>query len=370
MDVLMTVSNDVVHDVRVLKEAHTLQEAGHHVSIIGWDRSGTQEPRENRDGLAIYRVPTEGGMRLLPKDLFRLPVWWRRAQRIARSIPFDVVHCHDLDSLPIGVRLKKATGRPLVYDAHEIFGYMIETDVPKFVVDYTFRMERRLAPQADRIITVTAGVKDYIDRASGKESVLVRNCHDVVVDEYQPPPGPPFTVLYVGVLHIQRFILEAIEVIGEIPDVRLVIAGAKQLTARVRAMCAKHANTVFLGMVPSERVLPMTLESHAVLIMSDPRFRINKVGLSNKMFDAMATGRPVIVTQGLPMGEIVTREECGIAVPYTKEGFRSAVERLRDDPSLAARLGRNGLAAAKREYNWATEARKLVALYEGLERAG
>jgi glycosyltransferase involved in cell wall biosynthesis len=70
------------------------------------------------------------------------------------------------------------------------------------------------------------------------------------------------------------------------------------------------------------------------------------------------------------MGEIVTREECGIAVPYTKEGFRSAVERLRDDPSLAARLGRNGLAAAKREYNWATEARKLVALYEGLERAG
>ena len=113
-------------------------------------------------------------------------------------------------------------------------------------------------------------------------------------------------------------------------------------------MCAQHPNTVFLGMVPSERVLPMTLESHAVLIMSDPQFRINKIGLSNKMFDAMATGRPVIVTQGLPMGEIVTREECGIAVPYTKEGFRSAVERLRDDPSLAARLGRNGLAAAKR----------------------
>jgi glycosyltransferase involved in cell wall biosynthesis len=366
MDVLMTVSNDVVHDPRVLKEAHALQEAGHRVSIIGWDRSGTAERREERDGLMIYRVRTDGGMRLLPKDMFRLPFWWRRAQRIARSIPFDVVHCHDLDTLPIGVRLKKATGRPLIYDAHEVFAYMIETDVPKLVVDYTFRLERRLAPQADRIITVTDGVKEYIDRVSGKESVLVRNCHDLVVDSYRPPPGPPFTLIYVGVLHIQRFILEAIEVIGGMPDVRLVVAGAKQLTPTVRAMCAEHPNTVFLGMIPSERVLPMTLDSHAVLIMSDPKLRISKIGLSNKMFDAMVTGRPVIVTEGVPMGEIVTHEDCGIAVPYTKEGFRSAVERLRDDPSLAERLGRNGLAAAKREYNWGAEKKKLLAVYESL----
>jgi len=366
MDVLMTVSNDVVHDPRVLKEAHALREAGHRVSIIGWDRSGTAAPREERDGLLIYRVRTDGGMRLLAKDMFRLPLWWRRAQAIARSIPFDVVHCHDLDTLPIGVRLKKATGRPLIYDAHEVYGYMIETDVPKFIVDYTFRFERRLAPQADRIITVTDGVKEYIDRASGKEAVLVRNCHDLVLDEYRPPPDPPFTVIYIGVLHTQRFILEAIDAMGGMPNVRLVIAGAGKFEPAVRAMCAQHPNTEFLGLVPSERVLPMTLASHAVLIMSDPELRISKIGLSNKMFDAMVTGRPVIVTEGVPMGEIVTKEKCGIAVPYTKAGFRSAVERLRDDPALAERLGRNGLAAAKREYNWGAEKKRLLAVYDSL----
>src|SRR5712692_906628 len=268
MEVLMIVSNDVVHDPRVLKEAHALRGAGHRLSIIGWDRSGTAPSRETRDGLSIYRVRTDGAMRVLAKDMFRLPVWWRRAERIARSIPFDVVHCHDLDTLPVGVRLKRATGRPLVYDAHEVFGYMIETDVPKVVVDYAFRLERRLSPHADRIITVKDGVKKYIDSASGHESVLVRNCQDVVVEEYQPPPPPPLTIIYVGVLHIQRFILEAIEVIGSMPDVRLVIAGVKQLTPTVRAMCAGHPNTVFLGMIPNERVLPMTLDSHAVLIMS------------------------------------------------------------------------------------------------------
>ncbi len=368
LNILMIVSNGVVHDTRVLKEAHALQSVGHRVTILGWDRAGTAPRSEVWQGLTIHRVRTEGLMRAVRKDLFRIPFWWRRAYRLARKLPFDVVHCHDLDTLEIGVRLKRAAGKPLVYDAHEVFGYMVEADLPRPVVNYIFRLERRLAPQADRIITVTPGVKSYIDSVSGKEAVLVKNCQDLVIDGYRPPPGSPFTVIYVGTLHVQRFILEAIEVIGGMSGVRLVIAGSKQLTPTVRSMCAQHPNTIFLGIVPSERVLPMTLDSHAVVIMSDPRYRINQIGLSNKMFDAMVTGRPVIVTEGLPMGEIVTREQCGLAVPYEKGSFRAAVERLRDDSQLAERLGRNGLAAAKREYNWAAERKKLIAVYEDLER--
>ncbi|HTD81152.1 MAG TPA: glycosyltransferase, partial [Thermoplasmata archaeon] len=137
MRILMFVSNDVVHDPRVLKEARALIAAGHDVTAIGWDRAGSLPGTEERAGLEIHRVRTSGSMRLLWKDLFRNPVWWRRAVHIARGLPFDAIHCHDLDTLPIGDRLKELTGRPLVYDAHEVFGYMIEADVPKVVVDYT-----------------------------------------------------------------------------------------------------------------------------------------------------------------------------------------------------------------------------------------
>jgi glycosyltransferase involved in cell wall biosynthesis len=152
------------------------------------------------------------------------------------------------------------------------------------------------------------------------------------------------------------------------PDVRLVLGGSKKLTPIVRERCARHLNTPFLGVVPNERVLPMTLEAHAVHAMLDPGHRISSVGISNKMYEAMVTGRPSIVTEGLLMADIVEREKCGLTVPYTMDGFRGAVETLRDDPDLAERLGRNGLAAAKREYNWGAEQRKLVAVYEGLGR--
>jgi len=366
----MVVSNDVVHDPRILKEASALRSAGHEVTYVGWDRSGNLPPERTFDGFAIHYVRTRGLIRLLPWDLLRNPLWWRRGVQLAETIPFDVVHCHDLDTLPIGVRLKRKTGRPLVYDAHEVFGFMIEADVPRFVVDYAFRMERRLAPHSDRVIAVNEAVKEYVDRVSGKRAVVVRNCHDLVLTEYQPPPDSPFTVVYLGTLHRSRFLLPAIEVVGQMPEVRLVIGGSKALTAQVQASCARYPNTRFIGTVPVERVLAMTLEAHAVLTMFDPAYRINQVGMPNKIFEAMAAGRPSIVTQGLPMGDFVEREGCGLAVPYTKEGLRGAIERLRSDPVLAERLGRNGLAAAKREYNWAAEARKLVALYDGLERVG
>lgn len=365
----MTVSNDVVHDPRVVKEARVLRAAGHEVSFIGWDRSGHLPDAETFDGFSIRRVRTTGLMRLMMKDLFRNPLWWRRAVRIAKGLSFDVVHCHDLDTLPIGVRIKQEMGKPLVYDAHEVFGYMIEGDVPRFVTEYTFRMERRLAPEADRVIAVNEAVKEYVDRASGKDAIVVRNSHELGSAEYHPPPGPPFTVIYLGTLHKSRFVLQAIEVVGGMPDVRLVIGGSKQLTSQVESLCARYPNTKFVGMVPNERVLPMTLDAHAVLSLFDPAARINQVGLPNKIFEAMAAGRPVIVAQGLLMSRIVEQEQCGLAVPYSKEGLQEAIARLRNDPALAERLGRNGLAAAQREYNWAAEARKLVDLYAGLGRA-
>src|SRR3989442_6564021 len=154
----MIVSNDVIHDPRVLKEAGALRNAGHDLSIIGWDRTSSLPPEEERDGVRIRRVRTTGVMRLLVKDLFRNPVWWRRAYELARSMPLDVVHCHDLDTLPIGTRLKHATGRPLVYDCHEVFHRMIEREVPRFVTNYVAGVGKRLTPGGGPLVPGGGGV--------------------------------------------------------------------------------------------------------------------------------------------------------------------------------------------------------------------
>jgi len=366
----MIVSNDVIHDPRVLKEARALENAGHQVSIIGWDRTGRAPSFEEWNGLEIRRVQTRGLMRILWKDLIRIPVWWSKAYSLARRSGFDAVHCHDVDTLPIGVRLKRVLRRPLIYDCHEVFHRMIQDDVPRFVSRYVHRLEQRLAPQADRIIVVSHVVQEYIKNLCGRDSTVIANYPDFTAETYRPPPGPPFTVLYIGTLHPNRFVLPAIDVIAEMPDVQLVIAGSKQLTPIVKARCEQHPNTHFIGLVPNNHVMSLILNSHVVLAMFDPSVWINYMGLPNKLFEAMAAGRPSIVADEGLMAEIVNGESCGVAVPYSAEGFRQAVERLSADPSLAERMGRNGLAAASREYNWPKEERKLTDLYANLDRSG
>ncbi len=366
MRVLMLVSNDVVHDARVLKEARALVGAGHQVTFIGWDRGGKSSRMENVGGITIHRIRTEGFMRALGKDLFRIPLWWRKAERLARSLAVDVVHCHDLDTLSIGVRMKKRRDVTVVYDCHEVFYRMIAEDVPKFVSDYARRLERRLVPHADRIVTVSEVVQSYIREISGRDSIVVNNYPDFAVEGYQPPPDSPFTVLYLGTLHASRFVIPAIEIVAKMTGVQLAIAGSKKLAPVVAAMCATHPNTKFLGTIPNQEIASLIIGSHAVLSMFDPRLWINQMGMPNKVFEAMAAGRPSIVTEGIMMAELVTREDCGLAVPYTQAGFRDAITRLRDDPALAERLGRNGLRAAHREYNWRSEASKLIKMYEDL----
>ena len=71
LKVLMVLSNPLMVDPRVYKEAKTLAEAGYEVTVIVWDRIGEYEEESVVDGIKVIRVHNRGLMRILPNDLFR-----------------------------------------------------------------------------------------------------------------------------------------------------------------------------------------------------------------------------------------------------------------------------------------------------------
>jgi hypothetical protein len=101
MKSLMIVSNDVSRDARVQREGRSLVRAGHEVEVIGWDRRGTESKSDNIGGVKVTRMKNTRLMRVAPGDLFRNPLWWRMAYKEGLNHEFDIVHCHDLDTLPI-----------------------------------------------------------------------------------------------------------------------------------------------------------------------------------------------------------------------------------------------------------------------------
>ena len=56
-----------------------------------------------------------------------------------------------------------------------------------------------------------------------------------------------------------------------------------------------------------------------------------------------------------------------MVVECSEEALRQAIIKLRDDPQLRERLGRNALKAAINKYNWEREEENLLELYRDIE---
>ena len=365
----MILSNPFMVDPRVHKEAKALTDEGHNVTVIVWDRRTEYKPEDVIDGIKLIRIHNTPMMKAVTRDVIRSPQWWRKAYQKGLEIyrtgfKFDVVHCHDLDTLKPGVQLKKKIGCKLVFDAHEIFGYMIQKNNP-LASKVAFHMEKKLIKHVDHIITVDDPFKEYYEKLSGKTVTRVMNCKSLVFDKYEPTKNKTFTVIYIGIMIKRRFFPDIIDLVGESKDVKLILAGKKEgLYDEMKEYAKKYKNVEFLGTIPSKDILRRTREADATFILVDGSNKQAKIVVFNKQFEAMVCGRPIIITKDTYAGEMTEKLKCGLAVEYSKEAVKEAIIKLKANPDLCERLGQNAFNAAKKQYNWDIEKKNLLKVYE------
>jgi len=368
MKVLMILSNPFVRDPRVYNEAKSLTLANHKVTVLAWDRSGKYPLEETRDGTRIIRFRNTRLLNLMSYHIFRVHLWWRsgykKAIRLFEDERFEIIHCHDLDTLPIGVLLKKKFKIPLIYDAHEIWGYKEKEHFPGW--RYYMFLEKYLMKHVDQIITVNDALKDYFKSITDKPVTIVMNCKEFDHAQYSPPQYEDFTSIYIGGLTENRFVSGMIDAAEKKSDIRLIIAGDGEpdFVAKIADRCQRIPNVEFIGIVPFHAVLSETKRAHVVICMFNPENLNNRVGLPNKVFEAMVCGRPIIVTQGIFYERFVSREHpFGIPIPYDSEALCEALSDLKSDSKRCEALGRNALKMAEK-YNWNIEKEKLMRIYE------
>src|SRR5579885_3128214 len=113
--VLMLLTNAYDPDARVRQEALALLGMGWRVRLLAWDRDLKSAASELMEGVEVERIflrssHGRGNTQLFFYALLYLKMLWR-----AWRIRFDVVHCHDLDTLPIGFIAAKLKRKPIVY---------------------------------------------------------------------------------------------------------------------------------------------------------------------------------------------------------------------------------------------------------------
>lgn len=402
LHVLMTTSDHLMIDRRILQEAKSLIKNGHTVTLL----AGFECPKRESytlDGIRVERFVydwNDSRFSLLAKryslrpgsrtyaiawQFFRL--WANRVSEINcfdqfvldRMLDYqpDILHVHDFPMLASGVEFSRRRKVPLIYDAHEL--YYAQVQLPAIVQRRYRRREASLITHADAAITVNPYISRLMaDRYKVKEPHVIVNAAPLRPIESTKPLRERFGLdsevriaLYQGWISDNRGIERIVEAAEQfIPGVVLVIVGYGAYEDTLKKLAVKKglSNRVFFyGGVPSDELHPLTCDADLGIVPYHGVDENNYYCSPNKLFEFAVAGLP-FVSNDLPyLRDVATRYGSGYLTDLNSpSAIATAINGIFSDDKTLARL-KGGALIAREEMNWDVEERKLLAIYRELQ---
>ena len=362
-----------VFDIRVFhKQAKTLAGAGYEVILIA--QSGRDEVV---DGIRIMALPK-------PRNrLCRMLLTTSTVFTFALKERANVYHFHDPELLPVGLLLKAVTKRKVIYDVHEDYpkAILAKAWIPHYLRRVASTLFTRVVRVGfrflDAVIAAGDDIRGNLPRSS--KLVVIGNFPSLEmvghagVRHRLERDREHAVLIYVGGISESRGVKEMVEAVNYLEGrARLILVGTfsdSRLDKEIRAKAGNNLEVT--GQVPYESI-PYYLEQANIGIVCywpDPN-NIAASWRNNKLFEYMAAGLPIIVSNFPLWKDITEGNNCGLTVnPLDPREIAMAVEYLIEHPDEAKKMGENGKKAILEKYNWENESKKLLTLYDGLLEA-
>ena len=122
----------------------------------------------------------------------------------------------------------------------------------------------------------------------------------------------------------------------------------------------------FLGTVDTDEALRVTWASDLIVTMLDPTNPNYRVSTPVKVLDAMACGRPMVISEGLDISSKVTETGCGFVIPYDREAFKATIAKALTSDDLLREMGRKGKEYFDKQWSWERSEIELLKAYQAL----
>lgn len=292
----------------------------------------------------------------------------------------NVVHCHDLPTLPaaLELRAKLAPTAKVVYDSHELYPFQWTDGA---LQEYWTSLEQEYINEADLVITVNDSIAEEMQRLYGiKKPEVIYNSYGIASSEkvlseeeflaYFGAPPEGFRVLFVGGFLPGRNLDRLVEAFGMLDgSTRLFMLGEGEAQKRIERICRKkRISNVHVGQwVPQHELLQYVSKADMGIIPYTGDLSLNNLFCTpNKLFEFIECGIPICASDLPELRKIV--RGWGIGDVYAMTTPAEMAQAVSDCVSRCKQgeFGEARLRAAREEFGWPKQEQKLLRLYSEL----
>ncbi len=370
--------------IRSYAMAQSLIRNGHQVTMVcgsfGAGQTGLTQPfnkgmrRGMVDGIDIieFELPYSNALSFLKRILIFLSFAFKSI-KVALTEQYDVVFATTTPltaGIP-GIFAKWFRRKPFVFEVRDLW-----PELPKamgviknpIVLWMMSVLEWTSYHSADRLVGLSPGIVDGIIKrgiAPEKVASIPNGCDlDIFASEHQAwrPEGVQPTdlmAIFTGTHGLANGLNAVLDAAAELKkrqrtDIKLVLVGdgMQKKALLERATELKLDNVIFHDPVNKAKLagLMASADIGLQILANVPAFYY---GTSpNKFFDYISAGLPVLNNYPGWLAELITKEQCGFAVPpENAQAFADALEQAANQRERLIEMGRNGQQVAREQFN-------------------
>jgi colanic acid biosynthesis glycosyl transferase WcaI len=257
--------------------------------------------------------------------------------------------------------VRLATGARIVAVVHDIesgLARALGLATNRFVSGLMCRVECVALNRADRVIVLTAGMRDEIAAIGCVRPISVLSIWAAPSPPDEISPAAKTIILYSGNFGKKQNLDQLLPLIERLsltrPDIGVVLRGDGSEKLRLEKLVRDKAlaNTTFQPLAPVEDFIAVLQAANIHLVPQAQN--VANYALPSKVFSIMAAGRPFVCVaeKGSALDELAKSSGAGLCVsPGDQEALYTAVAALAGDIGKQREMGNNGRTFVERQMN-------------------
>jgi len=229
---------------------------------------------------------------------------------------------------------------------------------------------------SDYSFTVSQSCKELYPKQFHDKIYVIENASDPNLFAFSDLPKRPAVGFISGIAPGRgvELLIDAMHLVKrKVPEVTLSIAGTpaidnkesytyyKKLKDRFTCEWITFHDDIYYSVNASD-----FLQKCFLTVIPHPDHIYYHTTLPVKLFDYLASGRPVVSTNCRETAHVLQTYECGLVADFNAKDFSKKISTLLSDKALARKMGINGRKVVEKIYNWDAMAKKLITVVSGL----